>query len=208
MNWLEILAKHENVTSVNKEGSLITVKTNDSRPDLLLLENQRIKVNGLYFQTLLNTYKFNFFLCYNKNYFLDADVVKLLKTYNISYGDAKDVFRLLNNKNIEYHNFINKDSEYIIKNLDKNSNVKNFNLLENRKIIVFRYNGRPITFIFINDYQITHERLNEVYQLYAPFDFILAANPNARWLIKAYNGVEVKIGLWAELFSFLANKNS
>lgn len=208
MTWLDSLAKHKNVAKVEKVGNLISVKTKDSRPDLVLLENSRLKLSGENFQTLLNTYQFNFLLCYKKNYFLDENAVGLLNINNISYGDAKDVFRLLNNTEEDYQNFINKDSEYVLKNLGKNYNIQHYILTSNRKISVLRHDGRPVSFVFINEYAITQERVNEAHELYAPFDFILAANPNAHWKDYTYNGKEVKIGLWADLFSFLVNPKS
>lgn len=208
MTWLDSLAKHENVAKVEKVGNLITIKTKDSRPDLILLENSRLKLSGDYLQTLLNTYQFNFLLCYKKNYFLDESAIGLLNINNISYGDAKDVFRLLNDTEKNYQDFINKDSEYILKNLGKNYNVQYHIVTSNRRVSVLRHDGRAVSFVFINEYAITQERINEVYELYAPFDFILAANPNAHFKDYKYNGEEVKIGLWADLFSFLVNSKS
>jgi hypothetical protein len=208
MTWLESLAKHENVAKVEKVGNLIIITTKDSRPDLILLENPRLKLSGDYLKTLLNTYQFNFLLCYKKNYFLDESAIGLLNINNISYGDAKDVFRLLNSKEKNYHDFINKDSEYVLKNLGNNFNVLCHILQSNRKISVLRHDGRPLNFVFINDYEITQARIDEVYELYSPFDFILAANPNARWKNLSHKGQEVKIGLWSDLFAFLVNSKS
>ncbi|MFC3903572.1 hypothetical protein SAMN05421749_102370 [Acinetobacter marinus] len=208
MAWLKSLRAHENVETVNKEGNLIKISTKDNRPELLSLSNFNEKLTGKMLQTLLNTYTFDFLLCNKKNFFLDEDAIRLLKENNISYGTSSDLFRLLNDTKTAYSNFINKDSEYIMKNLGNNFNVKSYQLTSNRKVSVKRHNGRDITFVFINEYAITQERINEIHELYAPFDFVLAANPNAHWRDYTYRGHGVKIGLWAALFSFLENPSS
>ena len=208
MTWLDSLRIHEKVENVTKEGNLLKIITKDNRPELLSYSNFNEKLSGRMLQTLINTYNFNFLLCNKKNYFLDEEAVSLLKLNNISFGTGGDLFRLLNDSNTPYSNFINKDSEYIIKNLGNNSNVKSFQLTSNRKFIVHRHKGRPITFIFINEYAVTQERINEVYELYAPFDYILVADPNGRFKDYQYNGQEVQIGLWPSLFSFLVNPKS
>lgn len=208
MTWLDSLKAHDNVETVNKEGNLIKITTKDNRPELLSLSNFNEKLTGKMLQTLLKTYKFDFLLCNKKNFFLDEDSIRLLKQNNISFGTSGDLFRLLSDTETAYPNFMNKDSEYIMENLGTNFNVKSYQLTSNRKVSVKRHNGRDITFVFINEYAITQERINEIYELYAPFDFVLAANPNAYWKDYTYRGQEVKIGLWAALFSFLANSKS
>lgn len=208
MTWLDSLKAHDNVGTVNKEGNLIKISTKDNRPELLSLSNFNEKLTGKMLQTLLKTYKFDFLLCNKKNFFLDEDAIQLLKQNNISFGTGSDLFRLLNDTETAYSNFINKDSEYVMENLGTNFNVKSYHLTSNRKVSVKRHDGRDITFVFINEYAITQERINEIYGLYAPFDFVLAANPNARWKDYTYRGHEVKIGLWAALFSFLVNSKS
>lgn len=208
MTWLDNLKTHEKVENVTKEGNLLKITTKDNRPELLSFSNFNEKLSGRMLQTLINTYNFNFLLCNKKNYFLDEEAVSLLNLHNISFGTGGDLFRLLNDSNTPYSNFINKDSEYIIKNLGNNFNVKSFQLASNRKFIVHRHKGRSITFVFINEYAVTQERINEVYELYAPFDYILVADPNGRFRDYQYKGQEVQIGLWANLFSFLANPRS
>lgn len=208
MTWLDSLKAHDNVRAVNKEGNLIKITTKDDRPELLSLSNFNEKLTGRMLQTLLNTYKFDFLLCNKKNFFIDEDAIRLLKQNNISFGTGGDLFRLLSDTETAYPDFINKDSEYIIKNLGTNFNVKSYQLTSNRKVSVKRYDGRDVSFVFINEYAITQERINEIYELYAPFDFVLAANPNAHWKDYTYHGHEVKIGLWSSLFSFLVNPKS
>lgn len=208
MTWLDSLRVHEKVENVTKEGNLLKITTKDNRPELLSLSNFSEKLSGRLLQTLLNTYNFNFLLCNKKNYFLDEEAIRLLKQHNISFGTGGDLFRLLNDSTTTYSNFINKDSEYIIKNLSNNYNVKSFQLASNRKFIVQRHKDRSITFVFINEYAVTQERINEMYELYAPFDYILVADPNGRFKDYQYNGQEVQIGLWASLFSFLVNPKS
>lgn len=208
MTWLDSLKAHKNVNTVSQSGQLITIETKDSRPELVVLSNFREKLTARMLQTLINTHNFNFLVCTRKNYYLDEEAINLLKVNNISFGDGKDLFRLLNAKNTSYSNYINKDSLFIFDNLGNHSNVRSFHLTSNRKFIVQRINGREIAFVFINEYVITQERINEIFELYAPFDFVLAADPNARWNDYTYNGHEVKIGLWRELLSFLANPRS
>lgn len=207
MTWLDSLKAHDNVENVNKEGNLIKITTKDSRPELVCLSNFNQQLSGKILQTLLKTCKFDFLLC-NKNYFLDEEAILLLRENKISFGTGSDLFRLLNDKEILYSNFTNKDSEYVMNNLGNNYNVESYQLMSNRKVAVKRLKGRDITFVFINEYAITQERINEIYQLYAPFDFILAANPNAHWKNYTYHGHEVRIGLWSALFSFLVNPRS
>ena len=208
MTWLESLKAHENVENVEKTGNLIKIITKDNRPELSCYSNHNEKLSGKLLQTLLKNHNFDFLLCGKKNFFLDDEAIQLLKQNNITFGTGADLFRLLNDKQTIYSNFINKDSEYILKNLGNHSNVKSFHLTSNRKIVVERHKGRDIKFVFINEYAITQEKINEIYELYAPFDFVLAANPNARWKDYTYRGQEVKIGLLAALFSFLANPKS
>ena len=128
MTWLDSLRIHEKVENVTKEGNLLKIITKDNRPELLSYSNFNEKLSGRMLQTLINTFNFNFLLCNKKNYFLDEEAVSLLKLNNISFGTGGDLFRLLNDSNTPYSNFINKDSEYIIKNLGNNSNVKSFQL--------------------------------------------------------------------------------
>lgn len=208
MAWLDSLKAHDNVENVKQEGKLIKITTKDNRPELVSFSNFNEKLSGRMLQTFINTYNFNFLLCNMKNYFLDEEAIKLLKENNISFGTGSDLFRLLNDTETTYSDFINKDSEYIIKNLATNYNVKSYQLISNRKVSVKRHNGRDITFVFVNEYAITQARINEIHELYAPFDFVLAANPNAHWKDYTYKGQEVKIGLWASLFSFLVNPRS
>ena len=208
MAWLDSLKAHDNVETVNKEGNLIRITTKDNRPALLSLSNFNEKLTGKMLQTLLKTYKFHFLLCNKKNFFLDEEAIQLLKQNIISFGTGGDLFRLLSDTETAYSNFINKDSEYVIENLGTNFNVKSYQLTSNRKVSVKRHNGRDINFVFINEYAITQERINEIHELYAPFDFVLAANPNAHWKDYTYRGHEVEIGLWAALFSFLVNPKS
>ncbi|ERP96214.1 hypothetical protein Q674_05485 [Acinetobacter sp. COS3] len=208
MTWLDSLKAHDNVENVKKEGNLIKITTKDSRPELLCLSNFNQKLSGKMLQTLLKTHNFDFLLCNKKNFFIDEEAIKLLKQNNISFGTGSDLFRLLNDTETIYSNFINKDSEYIMENLGNNYNVKSYQLISNRTVSVKRHKGRDITFVFINEYAITQERINEIHELYAPFDFVLAANPNAHWKDYTYHGQEVKIGLWASLFSFLVNPKS
>lgn len=208
MTWLDSLKAHDNVESVKQEGKLIKITTKDNRPELVSFSNFNEKLSARLLQTFINTYNFNFLLCNKKNYFLDEEAIKLLKQNNISFGTGSDLFRLLNDTETIYSDFINKDSEYIIKNLATNYNVKSYQLISNRKVSVKRHAGRDITFVFINEYAITQARINEIHELYAPFDFVLAANPNAHWKDYTYKGQEVKIGLWASLFSFLVNPKS
>ncbi|MGB9191173.1 MULTISPECIES: hypothetical protein [unclassified Acinetobacter] len=208
MTWLDSLKAHDNVETVSKEGNLIKITTKDNRHELLSLSNFNEKLTGKMLQTLLNTYKFDFLLCNKKNFFIDEDAIRLLNKNNISFGTGGDLFRLLHDKTTAYSDFIPKDAAYIMNNLGANFNVKSYSLMSNRKISVIRHDGRPINFVFINEYAITQERINEIYELYAPFDFVLAANPNAHWKDYTYRGQEVKIGLWAALFSFLANPKS
>lgn len=208
MTWLDSLKAHDNVETVTQQGNLIKITTKDNRPELLSLSNFNEKLTGKMLQTLLNTYKFDFLLCNKKNFFLDQDSIRLLRENNISFGTGGDLFRLLSNTGTAYSDFISKDAEYIMKNLGTNFNVESYQLVSNRKVSVIRHDGRPITFVFINEYAIAQERINEIYELYAPFDFVLAANPNAHWRDYTYRGHEVKIGLWAALFSFLVNPKS
>lgn len=205
MSWLESLKAHDKVAKVSQEGTLIIIETKDSRPDLLCLSNFKEKLSGRNLQTLINTHTFNFLICNNKNYYLDEDAINLLSQNNIAYGTGGDVFRLLDSPNTNYSDFISKDSEFIIKNLGNNYNVLEFKITSNRRIVVQRKKGHQITFVFTNEYVLTQARINELYGLYYPFDYILVANPNGRFEQYQYKGQKVLIGLWEDFRSFLAN---
>lgn len=203
MSWLKCLEEHENVNDIITEGNLITIITNDSRPPLRIYKNSNESMLGIFIKTLLKSHNFDFLLNFKKNYYLDCEAVILLKENRISFGDAADIFRLLNDKEISYSEFLCKDSEYILRNLNNHSNIKSYALTSNRRVHVIAHNGKSINFVFINDYAITQARINEIYSRYSPFDFILAANPNARFQEYQHQGKSIQIGYWADLFKFL-----
>ena len=203
MTWLESLQKHKNVKNITTESNLITIITNDSRPPLRIYKNSNESMLGIFLKTLLKNHNFHFLLNFKKNYYLDCEAISLLKENRISFGDAADIFRILNDKEISYSEFLCKDSEYILQNLNNHFNIKSYALTSNRKIHVIFHNGKSINFVFINDYAITQARINEICFRYSPFDFILAANPNAHFQEYQYQGKSIQIGYWADLFRFL-----
>lgn len=141
-----------------------------------------------------------------KEYKINADALTFLHSKNISFGGFGDLQRYAGQKDNAIT--IDKEYDYISRGLRQHRQVKSFERLDNKRLLIHRYLLKDVTAMFINDYEVSIESVRSSIDMYQNFQIIVKTNPNGRITNEANNlakSLNIEICNWGD---FLGKLNS
>ena len=202
--WLNSLNEIQQVNKIQSSRDMLKIDFNDGRNILNVYKNNKANITARELKTLITQKNIDFILCFNDKYCINEECQKILDKEQITYGNSSDFNKLLRTTSSNVKEFAPRETEWILNNLPIHNNVKNIKLIANRHIVVERIKGANLNLIFINEYELSNARINELFDYYNTIDIILCTNPNiTSFGTINYRGNMVETVEWKTLFSLL-----
>ena len=130
--------------------------------------------------------------------------IESLENRSISFGGIADLYRALNERAVR--TYVNPEFAFVTRGLTQHTNVLLWRRIQDRKFQIDRYEGRAVTVVFLNEYDVTADSVRTARERYGPCDVYVSTNPNSRVSSvagDALTSMDIPILDWAEFFGYL-----
>lgn len=169
-----------------------------------IINESRVDLDGLSY--LLNGgTKFQFITNIPKEAIWFGDAIEEVQNRALGWGGYGELMSAILTENIA--GFQKKEYSFVLRGLQQHSKVIKLDRIFDRVVDIRRKNFLPdIRLLFLNEYELTAERIRHARSIYGKFSMILRSNPNGRATTEAYSVADalgVKIFQWGQLLSRL-----
>jgi hypothetical protein len=130
--------------------------------------------------------------------------IALASDRDVSFGGIADLMRAVSRENVRQ--YIRPEYEFVERGLGQHTRVANLERKFDRVYQVHRYELPSLTFVMLNEYELTADHVRTARAKYGPFDAVLINNPNGKptaAAIEVAKDIGAGIFMWREFLGRL-----
>lgn len=135
-----------------------------------------------------------------------GDAIRLLEEQPMAFGGIRDLMSASADEDVR--TYVRSEYRFVERGLRQHDKVESFDRENERVYVVHRHSMKPLSFVLINEYELTGDHIRTARDRYGAFDTVLLNNPNGTITAGAESvakAMKVPVFKWGQ---FLGRLNS
>ena len=136
-----------------------------------------------------------------------SEAIHIMNVMSVAFGGVADLYRALRLESVRQYEA--PEFRFVRRGIEQHHNVRQLDRLEDRGFLIKRYVGRDLLVVFLNDYDLTADRVRTAREWYGDFEALVRTNPSSRVTSsarEAANAIKVRVLSWRHFLGYLRDR--